>query len=334
VYRGNWFTLESTADEATTRRSIVRIEQTFWAYRLILPPRSTELRNLRIVLHGSMDEYRTHLATLGLEISNPAYYSIAQNEIVVGSDLSQYTTALAKADAQSEATRKEYVALDKELPQKLKSLVEQMQRKGFTKDEIKDELQTRRAAWASEMQQMERQLAEIRRRNDARFTQVTDEMFRRLRHEAFHAYVENYVFPHQQGELPRWLNEGLAQIFEHAQMENDALRVDAPNAALLERLQADLRGDDPLPLARLLAADGRQFVKTHGSENTDRYYLYAWGVAWYLTFEFDLLQNERLEKYAAAETTEPIKRFEQLTKQPLAKFEPAWRAAMLKLRGR
>jgi hypothetical protein len=332
IYRGGWFTLESTADEATTRRSIVKIEQTFRAYRLVLEPRTKELRNLRIVLHGSMDEYRTYLATLGLEIANPAYYSIAQNEIVAGSDLSQYAAELAKAEAQNEATRKEYAALDKEMPAKLKSLAEQMQRNGFNKDEIKDELQTRRAAWASEMQQLERQHGEIRRRNEARFSQVTAEMFRRLRHEAFHAYVENYVFPHEQGELPRWLNEGLAQIFEHAQLEGDTLRVDAPNAGLLERLQEDLRGD-PLPLSELLRADGRQFVKTHGSESTDRHYLYAWGLAWYLTFEFDLLHSERLEKYATS-TERRIKRFEELTNQPLAKLEPAWREAMLKLRGK
>jgi hypothetical protein len=194
-------------------------------------------------------------------------------------------------------------------------------------------MQARRNAWALKMQKMEQQLAEIRRRNDARFAQVTGEMFRRLAHEAFHAYVENFVFPHTAGELPRWLNEGLAQIFEYGQLEADALRIDAPDRALLARLQADLRGERPLPLADLLVADGRQFVKTHGSAGTDRHYLYAWGLAWYLTFEFDLLRGERLDQYIARQGSgAKIEAFAQLIGQPLDQFEPRWRAAMLELR--
>ena len=39
-YRGRWFTLDSTAGEAMTRRVIVRTEQIFTAYRQILPPRT------------------------------------------------------------------------------------------------------------------------------------------------------------------------------------------------------------------------------------------------------------------------------------------------------
>lgn len=333
IYQGAWFSLESTADDTTTRRCIVRIEQTFRAYRLIMEPQLTVHRNLQVRLYGSMDEYRTYLRTLGLEISNPAYYSIAQNQIVAASDLSQYAEELAKANASSEATMRDYRQLDVDLPKRLKSLSEQMQRGGFSKEEIKIELQARRAAWASEMQKLERQLSEIRRRNDARFAQVTQDMFRRLSHEAFHAYVENYVFPHKQGELPRWLNEGMAQIFETGQLEADALRVDAPHKTLLERLQEDLRSNAPLPLEKLLRADGRQFVKQHGSLSTDRNYLYAWGLAWYLTFEFDLLHNDRLDRYVAASATgDHVREFEEFVDQPLEKFEPRWREAMLKLK--
>jgi hypothetical protein len=131
VYRGTWFTLESTADDATTRRSIVRIEQTFRAYRLILPPRAPPRRELRIVLHGAMDDYRAHLRDLGLEIANPAYYSLLQNEIVAGSDLSLYVEELARAEARNEATRREYLELDKALPRKLRELSDEMQRRGF-----------------------------------------------------------------------------------------------------------------------------------------------------------------------------------------------------------
>ena len=40
-YRGSWFTLLSTADEESTRRCVVRMEQIFRAYRTLLPPRQT-----------------------------------------------------------------------------------------------------------------------------------------------------------------------------------------------------------------------------------------------------------------------------------------------------
>ena len=46
-YRGKWFSLDSTVDEPTTRRIVVRVEQVFTAYRQVLPPRS-EPRAFRV----------------------------------------------------------------------------------------------------------------------------------------------------------------------------------------------------------------------------------------------------------------------------------------------
>lgn len=333
TYDGPWFSLESSADETTTRRCIVRIEQTFRAYRLILPPSLSAERGLRVRLYGSMDDYRTHLRKLGLEIANPAYFSSGQNEIAAGSDLSSYAAELAKATAHSEATRQEYQQLDRQLPDELRRLGEELQLAGFSQAEIKSELQARRAAWTNELRKLQQKLAEIQRRNEAKFSQVTEEMFRRLSHEAFHAYVENYVFSREQAELPRWLNEGLAQIFESGQLEADVLRVDAPSRGLLERLQADIHSKEPLEIRSLLSADARQFVKLHGSEATDRNYLYAWGLAWYLTFEYDLLREDRLATYVAgAAKGDGVKAFEQFVGKPVHKFEEEWRAAMLRLK--
>ena len=47
-YRGKWFSLDSTVDEPTTRRIIVRVEQVFTAYRQVLPPRSASRRAFRV----------------------------------------------------------------------------------------------------------------------------------------------------------------------------------------------------------------------------------------------------------------------------------------------
>jgi hypothetical protein len=116
-------------------------------------------------------------------------------------------------------------------------------------------------------------------------------------------------------------------------LEADALRVDAPQAELLERLQADLAGENPLPLAQLLAADSNSFVKTHQAAASNRNYLYAWGLAYYLTFEHDLLGSERLDAYAATSPApDRVQRFEKLAGEPLDTFETRWRAAMMKLK--
>ncbi len=160
-------------------------------------------------------------------------------------------------------------------------------------------------------------------------------MFARIYHETFHAYLENYVFPHAKWKTPRWLNEGLAVMFESGVLEGDTLRVDAPNAAALKRLKADLSGPRPLGLERLLATDGAAFLQLHGSDAaaSDRLYAYAWGLAYYLVFQQRLLSNPALAEYVspAAERLGPVPRFERLVGMTLGQFEPRWRAYVLAL---
>jgi len=73
-YDGDWFWLESTANESMTRRSIVRLEQIFTAYRQVLPPRWKAPVRLRIEIFGDSSQYNGALASLGLVIKNPAVY--------------------------------------------------------------------------------------------------------------------------------------------------------------------------------------------------------------------------------------------------------------------
>ena len=58
-----------------------------------------------------------------------------------------------------------------------------------------------------------------------------------------------------------------------------------------------------------------------------RHYLYAWGLAYYLTFEHRLLGSPALDRYVApdARAVPPQQRFERLVGTPLEEFEPAWR---------
>jgi len=343
--RAAWFTLESTADEDSTRRCAVRIEQVFRAFRRLIPPRSTDAGGadeLRVLLFGSMDEYRRHLARHGLDLENPAYYSSARNTIAAGSDLVRYAERLAQIRRKNEELRRQYEQKNRAINQELFELGEKLKAAGFSDDQIEIEKRIRRAAWKTEYEAMvgsggtTGELGRIDRENAARFEQVAGQMFRRLYHEAFHAYLENYAYPSHEVYIPRWLNEGLAQVFENGQIDaEDTLRIDAPDRETLAALQADL-ARDPLPLASLLEAQEHSFLHTHGDPHASRrHYLYSWGLAWHLAFEQDLLGSDSFAWYLSPENSlkSRLARFESLVGKPLGDFETDWREAILNQRG-
>ena len=67
----------------------------------------------------------------------------------------------------------------------------------------------------------------------------------------------------------------------------------------MKKLKADLAGPEPLELEELLAAGEGQFLLTAAVRPAavDRYYVHAWGLAYYLTFEKRLFGSPALEKY-------------------------------------
>jgi hypothetical protein len=336
VYEHPWFTLVSTADEDSTCLCAVRIEQILRAFRQVLPPRVEARRALRILLFGSMNEYREHNHRAGLPIENPAYYSAADNLIVAGSELVHYSRRLALIRERNEQIRADYLKAGRENTRRINEALAGLAEAGFSKQQIEDERRARKAAWEREFRAMvgggdSGEIGRINRENEALFQKLTDKMFRRVYHEAFHAYLENHVFPSSEYHVPRWLNEGLAQVFENGQVDADMLRVDAPNREVLTALREDLAGPRPLHVYEILSADDRAFLVTHGdAQGSRRYYAYSWGLAWYLTFERGLLGGEKLARYVSQEQAEllPITRFENLVGMPIADFEAEWRKAM------
>lgn len=341
VYEGQWFQLESTANDESTRRCVVRIEQMFGGFRQLLPPRVEPRGRLRIVLFGSMDEFRGRLRRWNLQLDNPAFYSPRQNMIVAGGDLARCGDQLARIRRDHEELLERFEALEDEFQRKLVADIQMMVASGFQREEIKVEAALRRTRWREQHARLRRDIQEANRRNDTTFTSVTDRMLRRLYHEGFHAYLENFVFPHREAHVDRWLNEGLAQIFENGRFDVGVLRLDAPGPDLLAKLQADLRSPEPLPLPQLLSAADATFLARHADDSTDRRYLYAWGVAYFLAFERGLLEGDALANYVAR-AAEPssvrlarpgteVDRFEALVGLPLDDFEAQWREFMLQL---
>ena len=222
------------------------------------------------------------------------------------------------------------------MPDQLAVLRKQLIVGRFPLNEQRSIMQSTESHWKEELDGINRAINAAERSNLAEFDKLTAAMFARLFHEAFHAYLENYVFPQRDHDVPRWLNEGLAQIFETGQLEAGTLRLDAPDAGRLDRLQADLQSVEPLSLAEILTADGSQFLVLHpgGEAASQRYYLYSWGLAYYLAFRQPVLETAALDRYVDREAAKsaPIVRFEKLVGMPLKQFEARWRTEMLKMK--
>jgi hypothetical protein len=333
-YQGNWFTLESTADEFMTRRLIVRLGQIFTAYRQLVPPRLAGARRVHIRVFGSTEQYQAALAELGLRFDNPAVYLADKNQILAGSELNRFDAELARVSKQHRQIRRELDALVADAPARVKELGEDLKRNNIPTAERLRILLAEQRKWDDLRKAAQRKIAALDRQNLARFHEVTGRMFTRLAHEAFHAYLETTVYPRRIYEVPRWLNEGLAQTFEAGLLEADSLRIDAPNQVALTQLQADLRGPDPLALADLLTATSADFLGVHDAQHSvSRAYYYSWGLAYYLAFELSVLSSEAFDEYLSPTAgTKPVERFEALVGQPLPEFEKRWREAMLAMK--
>lgn len=335
-YAGKWFSLDSTADESNTRRVIVRAEQIFAAYRQILPPRATPAKPPRIIVFGSMDDYYAYLAHLKLKIQNRACFLEVRNLVLAGTELTRVSAILAKYTADNDILAKKVAELEKQLSARLRKMSAGMKQQGLSDKEIANALTRERRKFEEQTRNVRGQLAAANRAIAGIFNQNTQQTFVRLYHESFHAYLRNYVYPLRGSDIPYWLNEGLAVMFEGGILEGNTLRIDAPNAAVMKKLKADLESSEPMPLEKLLEAGQREFLLTGevAPAEVDRYYNYAWGLAYYLTFERRLLGSEEMDHYVAPAKARgnPIQRFERLVGMPLDQFEPQWREYIRALR--
>jgi hypothetical protein len=341
---GTHFRLISTARRDIVERAAVRLEQIYGAFTLHLPPRKPRRHDVRvhpirqlfgapdmmppplvlkstttILLVQSLDEYRELLRSQGRNILNPAFYDAENNEIVCASELQQLGDKLERIRTEHERQlawiRKEERKLDL-LPA------------GEVRDRVARQIGEARA-----------EIIRVSAENEALFTKATQELFQTLAHEAFHAYLANFVYPPAEQPVPRWLNEGLAQVFEMATVENGVPRFNSPNPVRLERLKralaAQRKEDGLVPLADLLRSELEQFLvaESSGRRQAARHYLTSWALAYYLTFERQLLGTPALDKYIEdlAHEADPLEAFARLVGQPLPQFEQEFRQALQKL---
>jgi hypothetical protein len=315
-YRSEFYTLESDAPEEIVRGTALRLEQIYAAYARFLPPRGDGREPTAVILFRSGDEYVAWLKSKGHNFVNLAYYNPASNRIVCGWDLVRLGDELARVRGLHQQLRKD---LDRQEAALLKLY------RG-SKD---------MARHIQPIRDLRQKINLADTRNEAEFNKATQQLFAVLYHEAFHAYLAGWVYPPPGPEVPRWLNEGLAQIFETAIVEAGDLRVGHADENRLGKAKEAARQNLLVPVEQLLRAEAKQFQAAHAGDRkeTGQYYLTAWATAFHLTFERRLLGTTALDEYVRAQKAdvEPRAAFEALVGCPLEQYEQELRRYVLAL---
>jgi hypothetical protein len=316
VYHSDYFVLESDAAEDIVRRAAVRLENVYAAYTRFLPPRVEAAEPTRIFLARSLPDYQTLLREKGQPVlANLALYDPAQNCIYCGTDLQRLGDDLEKIRGEHQQALADLNAKEAELNKLYK---------GKTPAQLLVPIRESRGRIALQDD-----------RNERLFQESTARLFRRLTHEAFHAYLANFVYRPGEAEVPRWLNEGLAQVFESAVFEAGELRIDRPDPTRLREVQTLLKKGELLSPAQLLKSGPKDFLVEHGTDrqNSNRYYLASWAYAYYLIFERRLLAGKAMDEYVRSlqRGADPKAAFCEFTAQPLPGFDKEFRRYMQRL---
>ena len=210
-----------------------------------------------------------------------------------------------------------------------------MKSSNATAAEIKTHVRHYRTEWRHQQTTLRSQIRKAEQKNNVLIQGLFEQLSRHLAHETLHAFVENWLYPEHAYQTPRWFHEGLAQIFETAQIDAGVMRVDRPEPKLLEKFQHDLKNKaSKLSLRELLTAKEESFMVRHrkSSQVSHRHYLYSWALVYYLAIDQPLLGTNRLETFLKADRSHPkemVRRFEELVGMSLEKFEKQWHQKML-----
>jgi hypothetical protein len=315
-YSSDFFRLACNCpDRAVVGEAVIRLEQVYAAYARFLPPRRRSAAPTTILLAQSAADYRLLLRDQGINLLNPALFDPGRNQVVCLYELPRLSADLARVHQKHQQVLKQLKDQEDELGRAYKGKIPPALRKPI--DDARKQVEL------------------ANRQNEKDFETEANRSFQPLYHEAFHAYLANFVYPPKEGELPRWLNEGLALVFDTAFVEAGELRVGHADRDRLAQTQAALRKNDLIGLADLLKAGPKHFLIVHGSDKqtSDRHYLTSWALAFYLTFDRKLLDTKALDQYVRAVNrgTDPLEAFRELVGQPLTRFEADFRQYLLRL---
>ncbi|MFO0937668.1 MAG: DUF1570 domain-containing protein [Gemmataceae bacterium] len=317
-YESDYFTLVSNAPEEVTRRAAVRLELLFAAFRRYFPPANANGRPTTIELSQTQAEYRALLGPLAPRLLNPAIYDPRANRIVCGSELLVLGENLKATQIHHERQRLEIDQYEADVRKLYKDQKVELDRFLATAARQRQRIVVAEAA------------------NERAFESATKQMFAVMYHETFHAYAATFAF--QDAPLPRWMNEGLAQIFETAIVEAGELHVGHADEPRLKVMREWLKpgGAGLMPLSELVRTKSDAFLAQHADAkaHADRAYLSSWAAAHYLLFHRATIENDRFDAYLKSIKggEDPIKAFERWQGKSINEIETDWRDYLNRLK--
>jgi hypothetical protein len=317
------FTIEGTAAEPVKKRIAETLESRRKQLRAFWPERVAAERPIRVELWGTLDEYRTATSRRGAPIENPACYFADEGVIVLGFDGRRFDGPLRLVRDRLERLRDDLQTAERALAGQIKADDQRFALSGTPRNERKRLIGDRRRAFDVAAAKMQADINEADRENRKTLDEATDRLCAAAAHEFFHAYVDAYVYPPAQGGLPAWLNEGVAQIVEHAAASATLGRATKPDAELVKQRRDQRERGAAIGARELLSADAAKFLihDANPSAEAGKYYLASWFVAQSLLNDGKLAPGADLDRFVADRTTAPLAAFERLVGLNVAEWE-------------
>ena len=337
------FTIESDCDEDLVRKFAFRLDKVFNAYQQHFGADRNEGEKVKVLVFNSMESYYGSVGEITGGAKNPAFYAPNLKLISAGCDVAKYERLIAEI--------REY---HKKLDQKLKewkygleqaraSLRDQERRNidainkagaGGTaagqaaKEQMNDQIVQIRLDMAQKEKQVNEiqdEIFQLNRRNDTVFTEIMQQMLATMYHEGFHAFLDNFLFTPEQARLvPRWLNEGLAQYFEAARLENGRFILGQDVREKMALLKKFRNAGTLFTLEQLVNGGAADYMvhEISNLERSTKNYLQAWLLTNTLG-EKGRLKREIMQAYiqALADKRPPLEALKTLSGMPNEELE-------------
>ncbi|WP_372371522.1 protein kinase [Candidatus Uabimicrobium sp. HlEnr_7] len=349
VYTGKFFTLYCNTPENFTREIAFRTESIFEAYQRFFPVTRNSDKKIKIYIFNSTAEYQK---AIGRAFANPAFYSPTKNHIMASCDLAAYESSLAKTKKHNDkifallAKNERIIAKHRNRITRQKRTLHNQLDKKLARGQIKqrdydvayrnignqiDKINRQINALLKEQRKHRAEGRYIASKNRKLIPKYIDQMIEMMYHEAFHAFMKNFLFTEEQTMyVPRWLNEGLAQYFESSFFSGNRLIIGEMDKGRLSFLKKFTKRKNAVPVKDLLVAGYKDFIVTSSDnlENSNLHYIQSWATVHFVTTLFDLRKGDVFGSYIRNiwSGKDQIEAFEELVGMPVDEFEKKWLA--------
>lgn len=302
-----WFAISSDINEEYLRQLTVRLDELLTAAAALFAVAVPEQPAMHMAIFRRWEDYAAWQRRRRLRVLNPALYDPQRKELAAACDVDELFQQLERERQRTKATLAQLDDFDLKLRRHFA---------GAPPIEVVGRLREQR--W-----QMLAALTE----NEALLERQKAGFFVVLAHEAAHAFLDVAVFPQHAQTMPRWLNEGIAQLFENVIVDDGQAYWGRLDADRLRAAQQLLRRKEWPGLSAVLLDDPSRFKVGHLTQTlqADRHYLAAWALThWLLVHRATPIAAIKRYVVVASQETDKLAPFSTLTEMPIAAAEAAW----------